>query len=63
MSDVASKPIYLSLFEGQKAMAKQMGIEYYLIIEKNGAIAGSPKMLKQLKWLDASDQQKIQSVQ
>lgn len=63
LSDVASKPIYLSLFEGQKAMAKQMGIEYYLIIEKNGAIAGSPKMLEQLKWLDASDQQKIQSIQ
>ncbi|PKO92634.1 MAG: thiamine biosynthesis protein ApbE [Betaproteobacteria bacterium HGW-Betaproteobacteria-1] len=50
LSDVASKPIFISN-DGQRSdMAKKLGVENFMVIDDAGNIAASPAMQQRLKW-------------
>ena len=52
LSDVASKPIFISKPENRAQAAKNMGIENYLVIESDSKISISSSMAKRIIWLD-----------
>ncbi|HEY8355023.1 MAG TPA: FAD:protein FMN transferase [Methylophilaceae bacterium] len=52
LSDIASKPIFISE-DGKRAdMARKLGIEHYLVIDAAGHIAASAAMLERIRWKD-----------
>lgn len=51
MSDVASKPIFISPANKKEQAAQQMGISFYLIVNADGKVMASQAMAKRLKWL------------
>lgn len=54
LSDVTSKPIFIAKSNLRAAVAKEMGVEDYLIIESEKSVQVSPTMSKKLTWLDAN---------
>jgi thiamine biosynthesis lipoprotein len=50
LSDVASKPIFISDDSHRSEMAKRLGVDHYLIIDANGSITASAAMKQRLKW-------------
>ena len=50
LSDVASKPIFISNDGQRSAMAKKLGVENFMVIDDAGNIAASPAMQQRLKW-------------
>jgi FAD:protein FMN transferase len=52
LSDVASKPIFISSPETRQEAAQNMGVVHFLIIESKNKIYVSPAMSKRIKWLD-----------
>ena len=52
LSDVASKPIFIAKPENRAQVAKNMGVENYLVIESDSNINMSPSMAKRIVWLD-----------
>ncbi|PKO24615.1 MAG: thiamine biosynthesis protein ApbE, partial [Betaproteobacteria bacterium HGW-Betaproteobacteria-8] len=50
LSDVASKPIFISEDSHRSAMAKKLGVENFMVIDDAGNIAASPAMQQRLKW-------------
>lgn len=51
MSDVASKPIFISPENKKEQAAHQMGILFYLIVSADGKIMASEAMEQRLHWL------------
>lgn len=52
LSDVASKPIFISSPNNRAAVAKAMGIVDFMVIDAQGKIAISGDMAKHLQWTD-----------
>ena len=50
LSDVVSKPIFISNDGQRSAMAKKLGVENFMVIDDAGNIAASPAMQQRLKW-------------
>ncbi|HEY0562892.1 MAG TPA: FAD:protein FMN transferase [Methylophilus sp.] len=63
LSDVASKPIFISELSKKAAVAKAMGVEHVMIIQENGDIWLTPAMQKRIEWLDADAKPPIQLLQ
>jgi len=63
ISDMASKPIFISAPQNRAAMAKALGIEHLLIIDQQGQIQVSESMQKRLTWLDHDQTSPIQRFQ
>ncbi len=53
LSDVASKPIFISPPALQNQMARRMGVENYMLIDASGQITASRAMAERLTWIDA----------
>ena len=51
LSDVASKPIFLSAAEQRAAAAKAMGVDHYLVVDAQGGVTLSASMNKRIHWL------------
>ena len=51
LSDVASKPIFLSAPDQRKNAAKAMGVDNYLVVDAAGHVSLSASMSKQVHWL------------
>jgi thiamine biosynthesis lipoprotein len=51
LSDVASKPIFLSTPEQQAKVAKAMGVEHYLVVDAESNISLSASMSGRVHWL------------
>lgn len=49
---VATKPIFIAKPDARNQVAKDMGVENYLVIESNGSFVTSPPMAKQLTWIE-----------
>ncbi|MES2636878.1 MAG: FAD:protein FMN transferase [Pseudomonadota bacterium] len=54
LSDVASKPIFIATPNKRAQVAKDMGVENYLIIESDNKISITSAMAKHIKWIDAA---------
>ena len=52
ISDVASKPIFISKPENRAEAAKAMQVENFVVIESANKIMLSPTMAKRISWLD-----------
>lgn len=63
LSDVTSKPIFIAKSNLRAAVAKNMGVEDYLIIESEKSIQVSPTMAKKLTWLDANTAKQAVTIQ
>lgn len=50
LSDVVSKPIFISNDGQRNDMAKKLGVEHYLVIDAAGNVAASTAMQQRLKW-------------
>ncbi|MDZ4097633.1 MAG: FAD:protein FMN transferase, partial [Methylophilaceae bacterium] len=55
LSDVASKPIFIAAPEQRSAMAAQMNITHYLVIDDEGHVEISPEMKKRTQWNPNAD--------
>ena len=51
LSDVASKPIFLSVPDQRANAAKAMGVEHYLVIDAEGNVTLSVSMNQRVHWL------------
>lgn len=55
LSDVVSKPIFISSPEQRSAMANQLGVTHYLVIDAQGNVEISPEMKRLTKWNPNAD--------
>lgn len=55
LSDVTSKPIFISKPEQRSTMAAQLGVTHYLVIDDQGHVEISPEMKKLTKWNPDAD--------
>jgi FAD:protein FMN transferase len=62
MSDVASKPIFISSENKREQAAQQMGILFYLIVNSDGKVTASKDMAQRLNWLIKKPEINIVSV-
>lgn len=51
LSDVASKPIFLSASDQRPNVAKAMGVDNYLVVDAAGGVTISTSMQQRLNWL------------
>ncbi len=63
LSDVASKPIFISDVDNKAQVATAMGVDHLMIIQENGDILVTPHMLKRIEWLDPDAKQHIKILQ
>lgn len=63
LSDVASKPIFISEVSKKAQVALAMGIENVMIIQENGDILMTPAMQKRIEWLDPDAKHHIKLLQ
>jgi FAD:protein FMN transferase len=63
LSDVASKPIFISALDKKAAFAKKMGVSHVLVIQEDGQILATPSMQKRLQWLDQEAKQRVGTLQ
>ena len=63
LSDVTSKPIFISQPDARAAMAKQMEVKDYLVIESDTKILASASMAKRLNWLDRQAEKHVVETQ
>lgn len=56
LSDVASKPIFIVAPEQRNAMATQMGITHYLVIDDTGHVEVSREMKRRTQWNPNADE-------
>lgn len=54
LSDVVSKPIFIATAANRNAAASAFGIENFMVIDDQGAIFVSAKMVNKIHWVDAS---------
>lgn len=63
LSDVASKPIFISEPAKKAEVAKKMGVTNVLVIEEDGQILVTPEMQSRLHWLDEDAKQRVRTLQ
>jgi len=63
LSDVASKPIFISALGEKAAFAKKMGVSHVLVIQEDGQILATPSMQQRLQWLDQEAKQRVGTLQ
>lgn len=63
LSDVVSKPIFIASPEMRAAVAAQMEVKDFLIIESGSKIIASSSMAKRLTWLDKNAMKYVVEVQ
>lgn len=63
LSDVSSKPIFISELSKKSQAAKTMGVKHVLVIEEDGQILATPDMLPHLTWLDNEAKQRVRTLQ
>jgi thiamine biosynthesis lipoprotein len=51
LSDVTSKPIFLSVTDQRANAAKTMGLDHYLVIDRDGNVSLSASMNQRVHWL------------
>lgn len=51
LSDVTSKPIFLSVTDQRANAAKTMGVDHYLVIDRDGNVSLSSSMNQRVHWL------------
>jgi thiamine biosynthesis lipoprotein len=51
LSDVTSKPIFLSVTDQRANAAKTMGLDHYLVIDRDGNVSLSSSMNQRVHWL------------
>ena len=52
LSDVASKPIFIAAAEDKARTAAMLGIQYFMVIDRQSSIFVSSALAHQLEWLD-----------
>jgi thiamine biosynthesis lipoprotein len=60
LSDVASKPIFLSAPDQRAMAAKAMGVEHYLVVDAAGNISLSASMSRRVHWLTKPEKIAVQ---
>jgi thiamine biosynthesis lipoprotein len=60
LSDVASKPIFLSAPDQRAMAAKAMGVEHYLVVDAEGNISLSASMSRCVHWLTKPEKIAVQ---
>lgn len=63
LSDVTSKPIFISELSKKAEAANRMKVSHVLVIEEDGQILATPDMLPRLTWLDEEAKQRVRSLQ
>ena len=59
LSDVYSKPLFIAPENLKYSLAKELGIEFYMIVMANGKISISSSMFNQIKWHEKIDKKNI----
>jgi thiamine biosynthesis lipoprotein len=59
MSDVASKPIFISAENAKAEAAKKIYVEFYLIVNAQGKVTVSAGMNQRLNWLIKTPEIKV----
>ena len=59
LSDVYSKPLFIAPEKLKHSLAKELGIDFYMIILANGKISISSSMLNLIKWTEKIDKKNI----
>jgi FAD:protein FMN transferase len=60
LSDVASKPIFLSASDQRTKAAKAMGVEHYMVVDGDGHVSLSKAMNQRLQWLTKPEKITVQ---
>lgn len=60
LSDIASKPIFMSAPKAQAKMANTLGVDNVMLIDSKGQIRVTATMQKRLTWLESDVQQRLQ---
>ena len=60
LSDVASKPIFLSAPDLREDAAKATGVEHYLVVDAEGKVTLSASMNQRVHWLAKPEKVKVQ---
>lgn len=63
LSDVASKPIFISELSKKAEFAKKMGVSNVLVIQEDGQILATPDMQQRLEWLDEDAKKRVRTLQ
>jgi len=63
LSDVTSKPIFISELSKKAEAARKMGVGHVLVIEEDGQILATPDMMPRLTWLDEEAKQRVRTLQ
>lgn len=63
LSDVTSKPIFISALDEKAAFANKMDVSHVLVIQEDGQILATPSMQKRLQWLDQEAKQRVGTLQ
>ncbi|OYZ05194.1 MAG: thiamine biosynthesis protein ApbE [Methylophilales bacterium 16-45-7] len=63
LSDVASKPIFISPLEQKAEFTKKMEVTHVLVIQEDGQIYVTPQMQQRLSWLDQDAKKRIRALQ
>lgn len=63
LSDVTSKPIFISERSKKAEAAIKMGVSHVLVIEEDGQILATPAILPRLAWLDEKAKQRVRKLQ
>ena len=60
LSDVASKPIFLSASDQRENAAKAMGVDHYLVVDAEGKVTLSASMNQRVHWLTKPEKITVQ---
>ncbi len=63
LSDVSSKPIFISPLKQKAEFAKKMGVSHVLVLQEDGQILATPDMLQRLTWLDQDANKRVRTFQ
>jgi FAD:protein FMN transferase len=63
LSDVASKPIFISELAKKAEFAKKMNVSHVLVVQEDGQILATPNMQKRLNWLDQDAKKRVRTLQ
>ena len=63
LSDVASKPIFISELSKKAAFAEKMKVTNILVIQEDGQILATSDMQQRLEWLDEDAKKRVRTLQ
>jgi thiamine biosynthesis lipoprotein len=62
MSDVTSKPIFISELAKKAEFAQKMEVSHVLVIQEDGQILATPEMQQRLQWLDQEAKKRVRTL-